>query len=156
MFLGLGDWRNIFSFKLLPWHFKMLQKIFRNNFERRNTEAFFIRIFKPTLNDQCKHRNFSLFIWMPFAYICWALVNMMVSIFSTRWGSVALIRRVRLVIPTYCLLKIQKTDYLGLWATPLIRGQRATVMAMTNTFSNRSCVSHCQHLLYNFVLFIVS
>ena len=42
-------------------HFKILQKNFRNYFERRNTEAFFIRIFKPTLNDQCKHRYFSLF-----------------------------------------------------------------------------------------------
>ena len=47
--------------KFLMDHFKILQKNFRNYFERRNAEAFFIRIFKPTLNDQCKHRNFSLF-----------------------------------------------------------------------------------------------
>ena len=42
-------------------HFKILQKRFRSYFERRKTEAFFIRILRPDLNDQKDHNCFALF-----------------------------------------------------------------------------------------------
>ena len=42
-------------------HFTILQKSFRSYSERRKTEAFFIRILRPDLNEQTKHRFFTLF-----------------------------------------------------------------------------------------------
>ena len=42
-------------------HFSVLQRGFRSYFERRKTEAFFIRILRPDLNEQNSHRYFSLF-----------------------------------------------------------------------------------------------
>ena len=47
--------------KFFMQHFKLLQKSFRSNYERRKTEAFFIRILRPDLNDQNNHRFFTLF-----------------------------------------------------------------------------------------------
>ena len=47
--------------KFFMQHFRVLQKGFRSYFERRKTEAFFIRILKPDLNDQNNHRYFTLF-----------------------------------------------------------------------------------------------
>ena len=42
-------------------HFSVLQRGFKNYFERRKTEAFFIRILRPDLNEQNSHRYFTLF-----------------------------------------------------------------------------------------------
>jgi hypothetical protein len=47
--------------KFFMQHFKILQKSFRSYFDRRKTEAFFIRILRPDLNDQNSHRFFALF-----------------------------------------------------------------------------------------------
>ena len=42
-------------------HFKILQKSFRSDFERRKTEAFYIRVKRPDLNDQKDHKLYKLF-----------------------------------------------------------------------------------------------
>ena len=42
-------------------HFRVLQKSFGSYYERRKTEAFFIRILRPDLNGQNNHRYFTLF-----------------------------------------------------------------------------------------------
>ena len=42
-------------------HFKILQKGFRSTFERRKTEAYYIRVKRPDLNDQKDHNLFKLF-----------------------------------------------------------------------------------------------
>ena len=47
--------------KLYMLHFKMLQRRFTSYFERRNTEAFFIRILRPDLNDQKDHNPLHYF-----------------------------------------------------------------------------------------------
>ena len=47
--------------KFFMQHFSVLQKSFRSYFERRKTEAFFIRILRPDLNNQNDHRFFALF-----------------------------------------------------------------------------------------------
>ena len=47
--------------KFFMQHFRVLQKSFRSYFDRRKTEAFFIRILRPDLNDQNNHRFFTLF-----------------------------------------------------------------------------------------------
>ena len=47
--------------KFFMLHFKILQRRFCSYFERRNTEAFFIRILRPDLNDQKDHNSFALF-----------------------------------------------------------------------------------------------
>lgn len=50
-------WRDKFFME----HFRVLQKNFGSYWERRKTEAFFIRILRPDFNDQKDHRYFSLF-----------------------------------------------------------------------------------------------
>ena len=56
--------------KFFMLHFKILQRRFCLYFERRNTEAFFIRILRPDLNDQKDHNSFALFlIWAFFEKI---------------------------------------------------------------------------------------
>ena len=47
--------------KFFMQHFKVLQKSFGSYYERRKTEAFFIRILRPDLNGQNNHRYFTLF-----------------------------------------------------------------------------------------------
>ena len=47
--------------KFFMQHFKVLQKSFRSNYERRKTETFFIKILRLDLNDQNNHRFFTLF-----------------------------------------------------------------------------------------------
>ena len=42
-------------------HFRIIEKRFRSCFERRKTEAYYIRIKRPDLNDQKEHVSFSLF-----------------------------------------------------------------------------------------------
>ena len=47
--------------KFFMQHFRVLQKSFGSYYERRKTEAFFIRILRPDLNGQNNHRYFTLF-----------------------------------------------------------------------------------------------
>ena len=47
--------------KFFMQHFRILQRRFGSYFERRNAEAFFIRILRPDLNDQKDHNSFALF-----------------------------------------------------------------------------------------------
>ena len=47
--------------KFFMLHFKILQRRFCSYFERRNTEAFFIRILRPDLNDQKDHNSLHCF-----------------------------------------------------------------------------------------------
>ena len=49
------------KFAFFKSQFKILQKSFRSNFERRKTEAFYIRVKRPDLNDQKDHHSFKLF-----------------------------------------------------------------------------------------------
>ena len=49
------------KFQFFKTHFKILKKSFRSDFERRKTEAFFIRVKRPDLNDQKDHNFFKLF-----------------------------------------------------------------------------------------------
>ena len=42
-------------------HFEILRKNFRSYSDLQKAEAFYIRIFKPCLNEQKKHGSFSLF-----------------------------------------------------------------------------------------------
>ena len=61
--------RNLFApvltkkikFEFFKTHFKILKKGFRSDFERRKTEAFYIRVKSPDLNDQRDHTFFKLF-----------------------------------------------------------------------------------------------
>ena len=47
--------------KFFMQHFRVLQRSFGSYYDRRKTEAFFIRILRPDLNEQNKHRYFTLF-----------------------------------------------------------------------------------------------
>ena len=47
--------------KFYMQHFRVLQKGFKSYYDRRKTEALFIRILRPDLNDQNDHRSFTLF-----------------------------------------------------------------------------------------------
>jgi hypothetical protein len=47
--------------KFLMDHFEILQKNFRSFFDLAKAEAFYIRIHKPSLNEQKKHDSFWLF-----------------------------------------------------------------------------------------------
>ena len=49
------------NFEYFKSHFKILQKSFKSTFERRKTEAFYIRVKRPDLNDQKDHNFFKLF-----------------------------------------------------------------------------------------------
>ena len=49
------------KFAFFTSHFKILQKSFRSDFERRKTEAFYIRVKRPDLNDQKDHKLYKLF-----------------------------------------------------------------------------------------------
>ena len=49
------------NFEYFKSHFKILQKSFQSSFERRRTEAFYIRVKRPDLNDQKDHNFFKLF-----------------------------------------------------------------------------------------------
>ena len=42
-------------------HFEIVKKNFRSFAELKKSEEFYIRIYKPSLNDQKKHASFSLF-----------------------------------------------------------------------------------------------
>ena len=42
-------------------HFRIIEQRFRSCFERLKTEAYYIRIKRPDLNDQKEHVSFSLF-----------------------------------------------------------------------------------------------
>ena len=53
--------------KFFMQHFRVLQKSFGSYFDRRKSEAFFIRILRPDLNDQNDHRSFTLF-WCGFIF----------------------------------------------------------------------------------------
>ena len=47
--------------KFFMQHFRVLQRSFGSYYDRRKTEAFFIRILRPDSNEQNKHRYFTLF-----------------------------------------------------------------------------------------------
>ena len=49
-------------FEFFKSHFKILQKSFRSSFERRKTEAFYIRVKRPDLNDQKDHNFFQIIL----------------------------------------------------------------------------------------------
>ena len=49
------------SYQFFLSHFKILQKSFRSHDERKKTEAFYIRVKMPDLNDQRDHKAFKLF-----------------------------------------------------------------------------------------------
>ena len=49
------------SYQFFLSHFKILQKSFRSHDERKKTEAFYIRVKRPDLNDQRDHKAFKLF-----------------------------------------------------------------------------------------------
>ena len=53
------------NFEYFKNHFKILQKSFLSTFERRKTEAFYIRVKRPDLNDQKDHNFFKLFQRVP-------------------------------------------------------------------------------------------
>ena len=53
--------KNKLKDKFFMQHFSVLQKSFGSYYERRRAESFFIRIFRPDLNDQKDDRFFSLF-----------------------------------------------------------------------------------------------
>ena len=42
-------------------HFRIIAKNFKNHFVREESEAYFIRIMKPTLNCQTDHKCFAIF-----------------------------------------------------------------------------------------------
>ena len=49
------------NYEFFKRDFKILQKSFRSTFERRKTEAFYIRVKRPDLNDQKDHNFLKLF-----------------------------------------------------------------------------------------------
>ena len=49
------------SFEFYKKHFKIVRKGFRSQTELRRTEAFYIRVKKPDLNDHKDHNFFKLF-----------------------------------------------------------------------------------------------
>ena len=55
------DARKAAKFEFFKSNFSILQKNFRSYFERMDSEAYFIRVHKPDLNDQKEHVSFSLF-----------------------------------------------------------------------------------------------
>ena len=49
------------NFAYFTSRFKILQKSFKSDYERCKTEAFYIRVKRPDLNDQKDHKLFKLF-----------------------------------------------------------------------------------------------
>ena len=49
------------TFEFFKKHFKIIRKGFRSQKELRRSEAFYIRVKKPDLNDQKDHNFFKLF-----------------------------------------------------------------------------------------------
>ena len=49
------------KFEYFKSQFSILQKNFRSYLDRRDVEAYYIRILRPDLNEQCEHKFFSLF-----------------------------------------------------------------------------------------------
>ena len=49
------------KFEFFKRQFTTLKKNFRSYFDRRNTEAYFIRTQRPDLNGQNEHKFFTLF-----------------------------------------------------------------------------------------------
>ena len=55
------DARKAAKFEFFKSNFSILQKNFRSSFKRMDSEAYFIIVLKPDLNDQKEHVSFSLF-----------------------------------------------------------------------------------------------
>lgn len=49
------------KFEYFKSQFSIIQGNFRSYFDRRNVEAYYIRVLRPDLNEQCEHRFFKLF-----------------------------------------------------------------------------------------------
>ena len=49
------------SFEFFKKHFKIIRRGFRSQTELRRSEAFYIRVKRPDLNDQKDHNFFKLF-----------------------------------------------------------------------------------------------